>query len=103
MRDGFGRRRFSARSRTDDSRRIFLFFDDSVLLCFAYVDTLSALECFVQRMCCTAVCCHSIVFCNSVSADRSGVAALRFIVAAPACVSVLQLRVVNVTSSSSGN
>ena len=51
MRDGFGRRRFSlesssdcARSRTDGSRRIFLFFDDSVLLCFAYVDTLSAFE-----------------------------------------------------------
>ena len=51
MRDGFGRRRFSvkstadcARSRTDGSRRIFLFFDDAVLLCFAYVDTLSALE-----------------------------------------------------------
>ena len=51
MRDGFGRRRFSgkstadcARSRTDGSRGLFLFFDDAVLLCFAYVDTLSALE-----------------------------------------------------------
>ena len=47
-------------------------------------------NCCVQRMCCTAVCCHSIVFCNSVSADRSGVAALRFIVAAPACVILLR-------------
>ena len=51
MRDGFGRRRFSvemfsncARSGTDGSGRIFLFFDDVVLLCFAYVETLSALE-----------------------------------------------------------
>ena len=33
-----------ARSRTDGSRRMFLFFADAVLLCFAYVDTLSALE-----------------------------------------------------------
>ena len=32
------------------------------------------------------VCCHSIVFCNSVSADRSGMAASRFTVAAAACV-----------------
>ena len=51
MRDGCGRRRFSvkstadcARSRTDGSRRIFLFFDDAVLLCFACVETLSAME-----------------------------------------------------------
>ena len=50
-RDGLRRRRFSvkssadcARSRTDGSRRMFLFFDDAVLLCFACYDTLSALE-----------------------------------------------------------
>ena len=42
-------------------------------------------HCCVQRMCCTAVCCHSIVFCNSVCADRNGMAAPRFIVAAAAC------------------
>ena len=48
---GLRRDRFSvksssdcARSRTDGSRRMFLFFADAVLLCFAYVDTLSALE-----------------------------------------------------------
>ena len=35
------------------------------------------------------VCCHSIVFCNSVFADRSGMAASRFIVAAAACVILL--------------
>ena len=51
MHDGFGRRRFSvemfshcARSGTDGSKRFFLFFDDVVLLCLAYVATLSALE-----------------------------------------------------------
>ena len=35
------------------------------------------------------VCCHSIVFRNSASADRSGMAASRFIVAAAACVILL--------------
>ena len=35
------------------------------------------------------VCCHSVVFCTSVSADRSGMAASRFIVAAAACVILL--------------
>ena len=47
LRDGCGRRRFAfgscsacARSGTDASRRLFLFFDDAVLLCFACVDTL---------------------------------------------------------------
>ena len=34
------------------------------------------------------VCCHSIAFCNSVSADRNVMAASRFIVAAAACVLV---------------
>ena len=32
------------------------------------------------------VCCHPIVFCNSVSADRSGMAASRLLPAAAACV-----------------
>ena len=43
-------------------------------------------NCCVQRMCSTVVCCHSILFCNSVSADRSGMAASRFLVVAAACV-----------------
>ena len=33
-----------ARSGTDGSRRLFLFVDDAVLLCFACVETLFALE-----------------------------------------------------------
>ena len=48
---GLRRDRFSvksisdcARSRTDGSRRMFLFFAEAVLLCFAYVDTLFLLE-----------------------------------------------------------
>ena len=56
MRDGCGRRRFSvemfsncARSGTDGSRRLFLFFDDAVLLCFAYVEILSAMELLRRR------------------------------------------------------
>ena len=51
LRDGCGRRRFAfdscsvcARHGTDGSRRLFLFFDDAVLLCFACVETLCALE-----------------------------------------------------------
>ena len=36
------------------------------------------------------VCCHSILLCNSVSADRSEMAASRFIVAAAACVILLR-------------
>ena len=33
-----------ARSRTDGSRRLFLFFDDAVLVCFACAEKLCALE-----------------------------------------------------------
>ena len=46
---------------------------------------------------CGAVVGSSIAFCNSVSADRSGMAASRFLVAAAACVILmrLQLRAVN--------
>ena len=47
-------------------------------------------NCCVQTMCSTAVCCQFIVFCNSVSVDRSGVAASGFIVAAAACVILLR-------------
>ena len=39
---------------------------------------------------CGAVVGSSIAFCNSVSADRSGMAASRFIVAAAACVMLLR-------------
>ena len=38
-----------ARSGTDGSRRLFLFFDDAVLLCFAYVEILSAMELLRRR------------------------------------------------------
>ena len=33
----------------------------------------------------TVVCCNSIVLCRSVCADRSGMAAARFLAAAAAC------------------
>ena len=41
---------------------------------------------FVQPLC---VVCNSFAFCNSVSADRSGMAASSFIAAAGACVILL--------------
>ena len=51
LRNSFGRRRFivksnsdCARSGTEGSRWFSLFFDDAVLLCFACVETLCALE-----------------------------------------------------------
>ena len=37
------------RSGTDGSRWLFLFFDDAVLLCFACVETLCALEMLRSR------------------------------------------------------
>ena len=36
-------------------------------------------NCCIKAMCFTVVCCKSIVFRNSVSADRSGMAASRFL------------------------
>ena len=36
-------------------------------------------NCCIKAMCSTVVCCKSIVFRNSVSADRSGMAASRFL------------------------
>ena len=39
----------------------------------------------IQRMCSTVLCCHSIVFRSAVSADRSGMAASSFLLAAAAC------------------
>ena len=41
----------------------------------------------MQRLC---VVCNSFAFCNSVSADRSGMAASSFIAAAGACVILLR-------------
>ena len=64
-----------------------------LMLCYCALHVLRHFvqwNCCVQGMCSTVVCCHSIVFCNSVSADRSGMAASRFLVAAAACVILLR-------------
>ena len=56
-----------------------------MMLCYCVLHVLRHFvhwNCCSQGMCSRVVCCHSIVFCDSVSADRSGVAALGFIVAA---------------------
>ena len=54
-------------------------------LCFACAETLSALELLRSKD------VHSFVFCNSVFfADRSGMAASKFLVAASACVILLR-------------
>ena len=47
-------------------------------------------NCCIQGMCSRVVCCHSFVLCNSVSADRIGMAASRFLLAAAACVILLR-------------
>ena len=63
-----------------------------MMLCYCVLHVLRHFlhwNCCVQRMCSTVVCCHIIVFCNSVSADRSGLAASRSIVAAGVCVILL--------------
>ena len=56
LRDGCGRRLFAfgscsdrARIGNDGSRRLFLFFDDAVLLCSAFVEALCALELLHSR------------------------------------------------------
>ena len=72
-------------------QRDFLF--SLMTLCYCVLHMLKHFlhwNCCVQRMCSRVVRRHSIVFCNSVSADRSGMAALRFIVAAAACVILLR-------------
>ena len=71
-------------------QRDFLF--SLMMLCYCVLHVLKHFlhwNCCVQRMCSTVVCCHSIVFRNSVSADRSGMAASRFLVAAAACIILL--------------
>ena len=62
----------------------FSCFVDAVLLCFACVETLRW-NWRIKAMCSTVVCCNSIVLCVSVCADRSGMAASRFLAAAAAC------------------
>ena len=65
-----------------------VFFFSLMTLCYCVLHMLKHFlhwNCCVQRMCYTVVGCHSFVFCNSVSADRSGMDASRFIVAAAAC------------------
>ena len=71
MRDGCGRDRFSvemfsnsARNGTDGSRRLFHFFDDAVLLCFAGVETLCAFELLCSEDVFYTSVLHSIVFRN---------------------------------------
>ena len=69
-----------------------VFFFSLMTLCYCGLHLLKHFlhwNCCVQRMCPTVVCCHSIVFRNSALADRSGMAASRFIVAAAACVMLL--------------
>ena len=73
-----------AHNRTDGLIELFLFFDDAMLL--------HVLKYFlhwngcVQRKYCTAIYCHAIVFCNSVPADRNGMAVSSLIVAVTACI-----------------
>ena len=69
---------------------IFLFADDAVLICAIVFcmcrDTLCIGTASFKGMCSTVACCQCIVLCNSVFADRSGMAAFRFLVAAAAGV-----------------
>ena len=70
-----------------------VFFFSLMTLCYCVLHMLKHFlhwNCCVQRMCSRVVRRHSIVFCNSVSAHRSGMAALRFIFAAAACVILLR-------------
>ena len=70
----------------------FLFFVDALLLCFACVETLCALELlhrsdvFYSSVLQVAIYCNSFVFSNSVSADRSRLAVSRLLAAAAADV-----------------
>ena len=65
------------------------FFFSLLMLCYC---VLHELTCFmhwngcIQAMCYRVVCCNCIVFCNSVSAGRSGMAASKFLAAAAAGV-----------------
>ena len=75
---GCGRRRFAvesvsncARSGTEGSRRLILFFAAAVLLCFACVETLCVhWNWCTKAMCSRVACCKSIALSNSVCADK---------------------------------
>ena len=69
------------------------FFSSLMMLCYCVLHVLRHFvlwNCCVQRMCSTVVCCHSIVFRNSVPAYRNGMALSRFLVAAATCVVLLR-------------
>ena len=94
MRDGCGSR--SALSRIARAVELMVqrdFLSSLMMLCYCVLHVFRHFlhwNCCVQRMCPTVVCCHSIVFRNSALADLSGMAALRYVVAAPACVILLR-------------
>ena len=60
-------------------------------------------NCFIQRMCSTVLCCHAIVFGNSVFANRSGMVASRFLVAAAGCMLLLRFAAESRESHCNGN
>ena len=82
------------------------FFSSLLLLCYC---VLHVLRHFVQwnwcikAMCCTVVRCKSFMFGNSVSADRCGMAASRFLAAAGACGILLCFAAESRKSSCNGN
>ena len=96
-RDGLRHRRFAVdscsecpHSGTDGSRWLFLFFVAAVLLCFACVETLCALELVHQSdVFYSNVLQFFCVWQLSVPTDRSGMVASRFLAAVGACVILL--------------
>ena len=68
------------------------FFSTLMTLCHCILHVLRHFvqwKCCIQGMCSRLVPCHASVFCNTVSADRSGMAAPMFLVAAAACIVLL--------------
>ena len=60
--------------------------NDGVLLCFSIVlRHFAHWKCCVEEICSTVACCNFIAFCNSVCADRIGMAASGFRASAAAC------------------
>ena len=85
VRDGCGRRRFSVESYSRSARAVELrvpggFFSSLLTLCYG---SLHVLRYFVhwnwciKAVCSTVLCCNSIAFCETASADRNGMAAPR--------------------------
>ena len=63
------------------------FFSSLLTLCYCVLHVLRYFVHWnwcIKAMCSTVVCCNSIVLCNSVCADRSGMAASRFLTTAGA-------------------